>query len=77
MNPFFESREAPDKTAIIVGERTMSYRALDLASRAKRLLLRGCPTPRRQGPNVEFASTPSLRDRSRRRCCPASVKALV
>ena len=34
MNPFFESREAPDKTAIIVGERTMSYRALDLASRA-------------------------------------------
>jgi long-chain acyl-CoA synthetase len=34
MNPFFETREAPDKTAIIVGERTMSYGVLDLASRA-------------------------------------------
>src|SRR6202035_3911373 len=36
---------------------------------------RGCLTPRRQGLNAEFASTPSPRDRSRRRCCPASVRA--
>jgi len=34
MNPFFETRENPDKTAIVVGERTMSYAALDSSSRA-------------------------------------------
>jgi long-chain acyl-CoA synthetase len=34
MNPFFETRGDPDKTAIAVGERTMSYRALDMSSRA-------------------------------------------
>ena len=57
MNPFFESREAPDKTAIIVGERTMSYRALDLASRALAEALREVGLERGDGiailaPNV-------------------------
>ena len=47
MNPFAQTRDDPDKPAIVVGEETMSYRELDLGSRAaasslrRRGLLRG------------------------------------
>jgi long-chain acyl-CoA synthetase len=34
MNPFAETRDNPDKPAIIVGDNVMSYRELDAASRA-------------------------------------------
>jgi long-chain acyl-CoA synthetase len=40
MNPFAETRDNPDKPAIIVGEETMSYRELDLSSRAAAASLR-------------------------------------
>lgn len=39
MNPFVETRAAPDKPAIIVGEREMSYRDLDRTSRLTALAL--------------------------------------
>ena len=37
MNPFVETRDTPDKPAIIVGEREMSYRDLDRDSRSTAL----------------------------------------
>ena len=40
MNPFAETRDNPDKPAIIVGEEAMSYRALDFSSRAAAASLR-------------------------------------
>ena len=40
MNPFAQTRDNPDKPAIIVGEETMSYRELDLGSRAAASSLR-------------------------------------
>jgi long-chain acyl-CoA synthetase len=40
MNPFAETRDNPDKPAVIVGEEVMSYRALDLGSRAAAASLR-------------------------------------
>ena len=39
MNPFVETRAAPDKPAIVVGEREMSYRDLDRTSRLTALAL--------------------------------------
>jgi long-chain acyl-CoA synthetase len=40
MNPFAQTRDNPDKPAIIVGEEAMSYRELDLSSRAAASSLR-------------------------------------
>src|ERR1700741_4900585 len=40
MNPFAQTRDNPDKPAIIVGEELMSYRELDLGSRAAASSLR-------------------------------------
>ena len=40
MNPFAETRDNPDKPAIIVGDNVMSYRELDAASRAAAAALR-------------------------------------
>jgi long-chain acyl-CoA synthetase len=40
MNPFFETRDNPDKPAILVGEEAMSYRELDMGSRAVAASLR-------------------------------------
>jgi long-chain acyl-CoA synthetase len=40
MNPFAETRDNPDKPAIIVGEEAMSYRDLDIGSRAAAASLR-------------------------------------
>ena len=40
MNPFAQTRDNPDKPAIIVGEQAMSYRELDLSSRAAASSLR-------------------------------------
>jgi long-chain acyl-CoA synthetase len=42
MNPFAETRDNPDKPAIIVGEEAMSYRDLDIGSRAAAASLRRC-----------------------------------
>src|SRR6201998_2331565 len=41
MNPFVETRDNPDKLAIIVREEAMSYRVLDFSSRAAAASLRG------------------------------------
>jgi acyl-CoA synthetase (AMP-forming)/AMP-acid ligase II len=40
MNPFAETRDNPDKPAIIVGDNVMSNRELDAASRAAAAALR-------------------------------------
>jgi long-chain acyl-CoA synthetase len=40
MNPFAQTRDNPDKPAIIVGDEAMSYRELDLSSRAAASSLR-------------------------------------
>src|SRR6201998_1414123 len=40
MNPFVETRDNPDKLAIIVREEAMSYRVLDFSSRAAAASLR-------------------------------------